>query len=211
MRVRRVLQQDDAALLAERLDLAGVRGYQPGDVHEHDGGRPRREGRGDGVRAERERRGVDVGEHRAAAGPQDRGGRRVERVGRDDHVPALDADSAQRDFQRGGAAGDGDGVVGVMRLRECGLELLGVRPERERAGGQYAGDGFRDLGPVVRRKHDPCCLHSQTGTPCCRPSSDTPDPLRPTGSGPCPGHDMIPGTSRPRLAVCTCLCAPWRA
>ena len=77
---------------------------------------------------------VDVDEHRRRARePDDVRGRR-KRVGRDDHLVALsDAEREHGEVKRRGAVRDGDRVLDPAGRRDERLELLDLRPHRQRA------------------------------------------------------------------------------
>ena len=67
-----VLDEDDAALVAESAKSSTFGWDEPADVDEDDRRGVRGQGRFDGGGAERERGAVDVGEDEVGAGPQNR-------------------------------------------------------------------------------------------------------------------------------------------
>jgi hypothetical protein len=124
----------------------------PEEVDREHGPGPRRDGVVDLGEIEVERGGVDVDENGGRPGePHDvRGGR--ERVGRHDHLVSLaDPERQHREMERGGAVGDGDGVLDAARLGDELLELLHLRPHRQRARRQD-GTHLRELGLAELRE-----------------------------------------------------------
>ena len=94
---------------------------------------------GDSVRVDIERVGVDIDEDRRRADQRRHFGGRAKRERRTDHrVARPDALRPQRQHQRVGAAGAGDGMARAAEFRELGLERAHFRAEDELAMAEHA-------------------------------------------------------------------------
>ena len=153
--VRGILDELHAAPVAEPAQISDVPRDEAADVHEDDRRRVRGQRRFDGGGAQRERGGVDVGEDDPAPGVGHRGGRRVEGVGRHDHVAPGHVQAAQDDLERGGPGADRHGVRCAVSCREGILELPGVPTQGQTATGQDACHLLVDLLLVLPAEDDP--------------------------------------------------------
>ena len=148
-----VLDDRDLATLDRRLD--GVHVARPaGEVHRHHRPRARRDRRLDVRRVDVQRLGVDVGEPRRGAGVEDRVHRcRPGERARDHLVARADPGDPERQVQRVGARGRGDGVRRAGVLREALLELGDPRAGRQPARLERRDDRV-DLGSADDRRRE---------------------------------------------------------
>src|SRR5690242_13225759 len=78
---------------------------------------------------------LGIHEHRTPAGMNHGGHRGVVGVGRNEHVAAFDAQSAEDDLKRRSAAIHGYGVLCAGILSEAALEFLAIGPEGQASAG----------------------------------------------------------------------------
>jgi hypothetical protein len=134
VRLRRVLDQPEAARAAEGADRVGVE--RPAvEVDADDAARARRRAPLELGRVEVESRRVDVAEDRRRAHQDHRLGGREEAEGGHQHLVAgAGAERAQRDHQRVRAVADTDHRGGAEEVGEGLLELLDLGAENEGVG-----------------------------------------------------------------------------
>ena len=82
-----------------------------------------------------------------------------ESVGRDQNILSLDLEGAKDDFERTGAAADGDGMANAAEARELLLKLRSVFAQRQMARRQYLLDALGNPGPVFGQELYLRCRH----------------------------------------------------
>jgi hypothetical protein len=98
----------------------------------------------DRAEVEVERRAIDVDEHRCRPGePDDTRGRRERVRGNDDFVSLADPEREHREMKRRSAVRDRDGVLDPAGLRNELLELLHLRPHRQRTRFEDLANGLQ--------------------------------------------------------------------
>jgi hypothetical protein len=150
----RILDERHAGRVAQRLQFVHAGGDEAADVDDDDRGRLRAEQAGDRGRVEGQRRRVAIGEAGGGAGGDDRGGRGVEGVGRDDDLAAGDTDRPQHDLEGARAGRHRDGVLHLVARRELSFEVCPDRTEGKATTLERLVDHPQDLGPVVIREPD---------------------------------------------------------
>ena len=154
MGVGRVAHEEEAALLALCLKAREFRRNDPADMDDDDAFGLRRNAGEHVIDADRQCFPVCIREHRDAARVGHGGGRREERVVRDDHLRAFDIERAEDDLDGRSAATDGYGVLPSAAGGERFFEGLAVLAERERSASQAGFNQREGLFDVVFAEDD---------------------------------------------------------
>ena len=168
MRVRGVLEQEDAVLVAQPPQLVDGGCHEPADVHDDEPGGVGPDGGSDSFGSTAIVAGSQSTNLGRAPAAMTAGSRGEERVRGDQHLAAVDrtaerSHGPERDLDGARAGVDGDRVLRAVVRGEPFLELPADRPEGELPGGQRLVDAAQDLGAVLRREVDLRWGHGQRG------------------------------------------------